>query len=259
MMTSSFMGAAEPPPISNEPTLWASMPVSVGEGDLTGLSVVLRQGLRVSGRVEFDGSAERPAADQLSRILILIEPVEGTMDRIATQPGRVLASGQFNTSGVAAGKYFVRVAGAPSGWTLKGAMLGDRDLADSPVQLETSDVPDVVITFTDRPSSLTGQVQLSEQASKEGTEVIVFPADWKSRIETGLNPRRFRRVGVSANGMYDITPLPSGAYYVAAIRETGAGDWMDPKLLEYLGASAAHVQIDDGEKAVQNLRLQEAR
>jgi hypothetical protein len=144
---------------------------------------------------------------------------------------------------------------------MKGAMLGDRDLSDSPIQLETSDVPDVVITFTDRPSSLTGHVQSKEQASKEGIEVVVFPADSKAWVDKdkGINPRRFRRVGVSPTGSYEITPLPPGAYYVAAIRESEATDWMDPKVLESLSTSAAHVQIDDGEKAVQNLRVQEVR
>jgi hypothetical protein len=258
MMTSSFMGAAEPPPVSNEPTLWSTMPVAVGAADLTGLTVVLRQGLRISGRVEFDGAAERPTPDQLSRITVVIEPVDGQLDRTSTPPGRVQANGQFSTYGVPAGKYFVRAVSGPQGWTMKGAMLGDRDLSDSPVQLDASDVSDVVITFTDRPASLSGQVQ-SDQSAKEGIEVIVFPADSKAWTDTGINPRRFRRVAVTASGAYDITPLPAGTYYVAAVREAASTDWMDPKFLENLGASAAHVQIDDGEKAVQNLRAQEVR
>jgi uncharacterized protein (DUF2141 family) len=258
MMTSSFVGA-ELPPVPKEPTLWASMPVSVAEGEVTGLSVVLRPGLKIAGRVEFDGAAERPPADQLSRILVVIEPVDGQLDRTTTPPGRVESSGEFNTYGVPPGKYFVRVAVPPSGWTMKGALLGDRDLSDSPVQLVSSDISDVVITFTDRPSSLSGQVQVSEQAGREGAEVIVFPADSKAWSDSGSNPRRFRRVAVTATGSYTITPLPSGAYYVAAIRESAATDWTDPKFLEDLAASAAHVQIDDGEKAVQNLRLQEVR
>ena len=257
-MTSSFMGAAEPPPVSNEPTLWATVPVSIGAADLNGLTVVLRQGLRISGRVEFDGAAERPTPDQLSRIIVAIEPLDGQLDRTTTPPGRVQANGQFKTYGVPAGKYFVRAVGSPQGWTMKSALLGDRDLSDSPVQLDASDVSDVVITFTDRPASLSGQVQV-EQSAKEGIEVIVFPADSKAWTETGMNPRRFRRVSVTANGAYDIALLPAGTYYVAAVRESAATDWMDPKFLENLGASAAHVQIDDGEKAMQNLRVQEVR
>src|SRR5262249_39711146 len=46
---------------STAPTLFAEMPVSVGDADVTGLSVALRVGPRVSGRVEFDGSVPVPA------------------------------------------------------------------------------------------------------------------------------------------------------------------------------------------------------
>jgi hypothetical protein len=257
-MMSSFVGA-EAPSVPNEPTLWASMPMSVSEGDVTGLSVVLRPGIKITGRVEFDGTAERPTPDQLTRILVVIEPVDGQFDRTASPPGRIESSGQFNTYGVPAGKYFVRAVGAPPSWTLKGAFLGDRDLSDTPVLLDSSDVADVLITFTDRPSSLSGQVQLNQQSARDGAEVIVFPADSKAWLDTGMNPRRFRRVAVGANGAYDVTPLPAGMYYAAAIRESAPNDWMDPKFLETIAPSAAHIQIDYGEKAVQNLRLQEAR
>jgi uncharacterized protein (DUF2141 family) len=257
-VTTSFAGA-EPPGVSSEPTLWASMPLSVGDTDLTGVNVLLRNGLRVTGRAEFDGAAEKPTPDQLSRMLVMIEPLEGLVDRSITPPGRVDARGQFSTFGVPAGKYFIRVpAGAPTGWTLKGAFLGDRDVSDVPFELE-SDVSDVVLSFTDRPASLTGQVQVSEQAAREGVVVIAFPADSKAWQDAGPNSRRMRRVAVSESGTYTIPSLPIGAYYVAAIREAAASDWTDPKFLEPLTASAAHVQIAEGEKAVQNLRIQEVR
>src|SRR5262249_26844499 len=44
-------------------TMWAQVPVSVGDQDVTGLGVTLRQGLRASGRIVFEGSAAPPTAD----------------------------------------------------------------------------------------------------------------------------------------------------------------------------------------------------
>jgi uncharacterized protein (DUF2141 family) len=259
MVVSSSGPSPEPPPIPQEPTLWASVPVSVGDSDVTNLTVPLRNGVRINGRVDFDGAKEKPSPDALSRLLVVVEPVDGIVDRVSSPPGRVDAKGQFTTYGVAGGKYFVRVPNPPSGWTFNGAMLGERDLSDTPIDLDAADIADVVLTFTDRPSSLSGSVQMNEAAAREGVAVVVFPADSKAWMEGGANPRRMRRVATTDAGTFDISPLPPGAYYVAAIRESAGTDWMDPKFLESLVAGAAHVQIEAGEKATQNLRVLEAR
>ena len=243
-----------------EPTLWATVPVSVGDTDVSGMSVVLSTGLRVSGRVEFEGAADKPSPEQLARIPVLIEPIDwGQMDRNVTPPGRIDVKGHFTSYGVPGGRYYVRAATAPTGWTFKGAFLGERDISDMPLELEATDVSDVVLTFTDRPASLSGTVQLTERSARDGVAVIVFPADAKAWMNTGATPRRMRKVATSDSGSYNIAALPAGSYYVAAVSETVASDWQDPAFLEQLAASAAHVQVGDGEAATQSLRVQEVR
>lgn len=259
MTISSFNQNLEVPPSPAEPTMWATMPVGVGDADVSGVNVVLRAGLRVSGRVEFDGAAEKPAAEQLSRIPVLFEPVEGQMDRMATPPGRIDAKGQFTSYGLAGGRYYVRVNSPPTGWTFRGAFVGERDVSDVPLELDAADVGDVVLQFTDRPASLSGTVQLTERAARDGVAVIVFPADSKAWMDGRANPQRLRKVAVADNGAYSVSPLPAGAYYVAAVSETTAGDWQDPAFLEQLVTGAALVRIDEGEKATESLRIQEIR
>jgi Carboxypeptidase regulatory-like domain len=258
-ISGSFNPNPEVPPVPAEPTMWATMPLAIGDADVSGVNIVLRTGARVSGRVEFEGAADKPAADQLSRIMVLFEPVDGQMDRISTPPSRIDAKGQFTSYGLAGGHYYIRVPSAPTGWTFRGAFLGERDVSDISLELDTTDVADVVLRFTDRPSSLSGTVQLTERAAREGVAVIVFPADSKAWMETNANPRRMRKVAVDDTGSYTVSPLPAGAYYVAAVSDSVAGDWQDPAFLEQLVTGAAHVQIDDGEKATQSLRIQEIR
>jgi hypothetical protein len=259
VVISSMTAAAEPPPIPADPTFWATVPLAVSDTDVTGVAVTLRTGVRITGRVEFDGSAEKPAKEQLTRIPVLIEPADGQLDRLTTPPGRIDARGQFTTYGVPAGKYFIRVAGAPPGWTFKGSMLGDRDVSDVPLELDASDVSDVVITFTDRPAALSGTVELTQRTRKTGASVIVFPADSKSWMDSGTNPRRMRRVGTTNAGAYQIGGLPPGEYYLAAIPDDFDGDWQDPKVLETLTQGATHVQLSDGDKTTRDLRVQEVR
>ena len=257
MMTGSFTPNPELPAIPTEPTLWGSLAIAVDDADITGMSVLLRTGVKVSGRVEFDGNAEKPAPDQLSRISVLVEPFDGHMDHASI--GRIDAKGEFTIYGLAAGRYYIRGGQPSAGWTFKGAFLGDRDVSDDPLELDSTDVADVVITFTDRPASLAGTVQQAERAARDGVAVVVFPADSKAWLDMGANSRRMRKVAVTDSGAYDVPALPAGAYYVAAVSEAAAGDWRDPAFLEQLAPGAAHVQITDGEKATQSLRLQEVR
>src|SRR5690606_28750145 len=60
-------GSSAPLPISDEPTLWANVPVSVGESDVTDLSVMMGAGARLSGSLAFDGNAPKPDVDRLVR------------------------------------------------------------------------------------------------------------------------------------------------------------------------------------------------
>jgi hypothetical protein len=246
------------PPTPTEPTLWASIPVSVGDADVTDVNVVLRQGVRISGRVEFTGAATPPTPDQLTRTILLVEPLSGQLERMTTPPARVDARGQFTTVGVPGGKYVLRVGASPPGWMVKGAMLGDRDISETPIDLESGDVTGVVLVFTDRLAALSGTVQATEAALRDGAMVVVFPAESKAWTEGVVGSRRLRRVTATEAGTYTVAGLPAGAYYVAAIPDMST-DWMDPAFLESLVPIATHVQVEDAEQATQNLRLQEVR
>src|SRR5262249_4010358 len=54
--------------------LWAEEHISVGEGGLKDLRVQLRPSLRISGRMQFIGAAQPPAAQVLSRLSISFRP-----------------------------------------------------------------------------------------------------------------------------------------------------------------------------------------
>ena len=141
-VSGSFAPNTEVAPVPGEPTMWATVPVAVGDADITGVNIVLRTGLRVSGRVEFEGAADKPTPEQLSRIPVFIEPVDGQMDRGVTPPGRIDAKGQFTVLRTAR-RPLLRPLRRPTGWTLKGAFLGERDLSDVPLDLDSTDVADV--------------------------------------------------------------------------------------------------------------------
>ncbi len=67
-------------PIQGAPTsgpIWLHAPLSVGIQDIEGLTLTATTGLRVSGRLDFEGDLSRPRTSA-SRVQIAIEPADTT-------------------------------------------------------------------------------------------------------------------------------------------------------------------------------------
>ena len=257
MVTTSGPAGGARAPIPDDPTIFAEQPVAVADSDLTGVVVPLQRGARITGRLEFDGTRERPEPSALSRIAIVPERADAGSQgpfTLSIPSGGADESGAFKTYGIPPGRYFVRVPGAPPGWTLKSVISEGRDLSDTPLDLRGADVANVVITFTDRPTKLTGIARTSAGTPDPEAMVVVFPADTAAWTDFGMNPRRMRSARPGKGGSYTFTGLPAGEYYVAALREDTVAQWQDPAVLEELSRSAPTVRLADGESRVQDVK-----
>jgi uncharacterized protein (DUF2141 family) len=258
MTTMVGPSASGPAPVPDDPTLFAEAPVTVGNRDVNDLIVTVQRGARVTGRLEFDGTRERPAGLPLTRVPISLDRVEGVTTGATPfggiPTGHADETGAFKTYGVAAGRYIVRVGGAPPGWMLKSVTFDGRDISESPVDLGAADLNGVVVTFTDHPTRLTGAVHTAEGNADADATVIVFPVDQNGWTDYGLNPRRVRRAHASRTGGFSFTGLPAGDYYVTAIHEDTTPQWEDPKVLDTLAGSASQVHLGDGDARTQDVK-----
>jgi hypothetical protein len=248
-----------PPPLPTEPTLWATMPLSVADADITGVSITLRQGLRLSGRLQFDGSRPPPTAAQLQRASIQITPLEARTFFLAPQ-SRVDPEGQFVAIGFDPGLYQISAAlnlpaqpQGGSGWTLKSVTVGGRSLADDPLEVGDRDISDIVIAFTDRANQITGTVINERGQPDASAEVVLFPADGQAWRKSIPNTRRIRGARTSPTGVYEFSGLQVGEYFVIAVNGTSSMNLQDPKFLEALIPMATRVIVTDGDKKTQEL------
>jgi hypothetical protein len=246
--------AVAPPPVPGDPTLCANVPLSVGNGSLSGLVVALQPGPRVSGRLEFDGTSDKPTPRQLQDVRIALESVDGTPlpQRLSFETGHPDENGQFVTTGVPPGRYLLRVTTTIPGWFFRGALAEGRDLADAPVDLR-ADVRNVVLAFTDRPSSIGGTVQ-GDHGPDGDAVVIAFPTDPGSWIDHGSSQRRLRTTRAAKDGAYTLPFLPPGEYYVVAVKDEFVGDPYEPAFLESLVHAAQQVRLIEGDRKIQDLR-----
>ena len=240
-----------------EPTLWTSMPIAVDATPVAGVALNLREGYTVSGRIEFQGAADRPTPDQMTRIVVVAEPVDGQRMR-AMPDGRVTADGRFETAGMLPGRYVLRAMNAGRAWTLHSVTLGGVDVSDTPLDVQR-DSQGVVVIFTDQPSNLRGVVRDGQGQTDEAAAVLVFPADSRHWVDYGVNPRRMRLARTGDDGDYAFSGLPAGDYFLLAIPEEYSGEWQDPRFLEQAAITASRFTVTDGGQHTQDLTTQPFR
>jgi hypothetical protein len=233
------------PPASTEPTLWATLPVQVAESDVTGLAVVLRNGLRVRGRVQFEGKKDKPLPEEMARIAITLAPI-GARPAAPFPPGRATPDGDFATADYPPGQYFVN-ANMP-GWTLARVMRGAANVADAPLDLDARDVDGVTVVFTDQAATIGGHVTDTAGVADTTADVIAFPADSDAWRQAPFSPRRYRTLSTTKAGDYEFAGLPAGDYFIVAVKNELTDNWQDPKFLEKLTGLATRATLKDGDK-----------
>jgi len=235
--------------LPSTPLMWAEQPVTVDAADVGSVTVALRSGTKVRGRVEFNGTLPKPAPETLDRMQIALDPAdERTASKAASAiRGRVERTGLFATIGAPAGRYVVTVGGLPDGWHLQGVMMGGRDASVDPLDIAAADVAGVTIVLTDRPSAISGRVSTPAGAPDTQATVIVFPVDPAARIDHGAAPRQVRAERTDRHGAFVASGLPAGRYFVGAVPEALASDWQRPAFLEALARTAVQIDLAAGE------------
>jgi hypothetical protein len=225
-------------------------------GSDTAVSVVLQPGVAVSGRVVFEGDTLKPPTNLAQMRMSLNAVLTGRAAAIGVPPASVDASGAFTFTGVTPGRYrlFGSVPGstATSGWQPKSAFIDGRDAFDVPLDVGSTDVGGLVVTYTDRPTELAGTIQ--DAAGRPAPEywVIVFPSD-----KTFWTPqsRRIQAKRPSNDGRFSFPNLPPGEYLIAAVTDVEQGEWYDAGFLSRIVPAALRVPLAEGEKKMQDLKI----
>lgn len=235
--------------------LFGDSALIVGDQGVSDVTVPLRPGVHIRGRVRYESTT--PVTPP--RFSAYIESADGTVPaNQRLQTTQIDAQGSFVTTGRRPGLYLLRVllSSAPSsvGWFFKGAMLGGRDISIVPVELGDADIADVVLTFSDKPNAEISGVVIGANGSDVSASVVVFPVERERWTNTGSRPRALRLIGTDSNGRYQVSDLPPGEYFVAPTA-TALPTWADPASLQVLARTATRVQLADAEKKVMELRL----
>jgi hypothetical protein len=224
------------------------MPLTIADSHVSGVVLQMQEGAAVSGRVVFEGLAAAPprATGGFS-----LSAADGRA-MPCCPAAQVTAAGEFRTQGYAPGRYYANVTNV-SGWYLKAVTAGGRDILRSPLVVENQPIDDVVVTFTQRESSLEGRVTTRNGVSDPDTAVLVFPTNYQA-MAAGVNPRIVRLTRpASQTGAFSLPNVVPGEYLVAAVPDGDLPNWRDLDAIQKLAQFATRVTVAPGEKKVVNL------
>jgi hypothetical protein len=201
----------------------------------------------------FDGRG-RPAemaSDLGATRLVLIPPDQSTFSDVAPASAMIGRDGTFTSVAMPPGKYLLAVSGQPSGWRVRSAMISGRDIADSPIDLQT-DLNLATVTMTNRPASVAGKVLTRTGEPATYAIVLVFPAVRSLWTDFGLG-RRLRSAVAGGDGGFSVADLPAGDYFVTAVNTVPDSGWRDEVWLTALAGLSTRVTV--AEDVVRNVGL----
>lgn len=240
-------GRGAPPPSAS--ALFGMAVVTVNGADVD-TTITMDSGVKVAGRLVFDGTTAKPPAD-LTRIRITLSAARSKIPTIGVPAANADATGAFVFNGVTPGRYRLAATGA-GGWFMRSATLDGRDTLDEPVDVGRVDVSGAEIRLTDVQSEISGD--LLDAAGQPAPQyfIIVFSADKAHWVPQS---RRIQSVRPANDGKFKVLNLPAGEYYIVAVTDVEQGQWYDPAFLTDLVEASAKITLGDGEKKTQSLRI----
>jgi hypothetical protein len=229
---------------------WTQQALNVGDAGITGLAVAMRPGVRIEGRVELNVTSGVTSRSS-QRQVVSLQPVRAVMWR-STQ-AVVQSDGTFRSAGDPPGRYVVN-ASSPPGWFWHSTSLAGKPILDEIIELGSTEVSGLVVTFGERTNRVSGLVSDVAGAPDADAAVIVFPADSTTWRESIFSSRRERKVLATSAGAYEIATLAPGDYYVAAVSARVSLRWQEPQFLERLIAGATRISLGVDDQKIVPLR-----
>ena len=239
---------------------WAAATVDVN-GGTPNVTLNLRPGLTMTGRVVFDAGTPQPTP-VATQVRVSMGPDTG-LSRAANAPfpaappavTNPAADGSFELRGLTPGAWILTAvvpgASGPGGWWLRSATVNGKDLLDAPIEIGDRDLSNVEVRFTNRHTEIAGTLLGADGKPASNLVIIAMPED--RALWTSL--RRVQQTRPSTDGRFSFADLPPGAYLLAAVTDVAADDWRTAEFLAAIATAGVEVALGDGQKVTQDLRI----
>src|SRR5262249_42083380 len=119
----------------------------------------------------------------------------------------------------------------------------------------TTDIDNVVITFTDHPAQITGTVTADAGQIVAGSIAMIFPVEPAAWVDFGRSSKRITQTQVALTGVFRLPAPPAGEYFLVAVADQQGVDFQNAAFLAKAAAAADRIQVRDGEPISHPLTL----
>jgi protocatechuate 3,4-dioxygenase beta subunit len=219
--------------------------IEVGAAGLDTVSVPLRPGVAIQGKIFLDGTP--PANFKPSQLRVNVQPAEDLgigMGMGGGGNGQVSDDGSFTLQNVAPMDYRVRVGGLPQGAYLMAGRIGSDDAVNRPFTI-TGDQPVVLqlqIGFS--AGRVQGTVVDEKGSSYQGVLATLVPEDSR-RLRTDV----YFSSPTDQYGRVSFANVPPGIYKLFAWEDIPSGAYQDPEYIQRFEDRGKVVKVDPGATA----------
>jgi hypothetical protein len=227
---------------------FASVPVTVGGDDATGLVIMTSPGATATGRVVFE-DGEKPDTRLFVRTAAIVPGATFSNSSVGVNPDMTFTAGGLTE------RQTFRLGAVPEGWFLKSVTHRGVEITDTGYDFKPGErVSGIQILLTRRATTLTGVVQDDRGDPVGDYSVVAFSSD---RGKWGYLTRFVRSARPDQDGRFTIRALPPDDYLVVAVEYLESGQEFDPEQLRAWEPMATKVSVEEG--GTQSVTLKLAR
>ena len=225
-----------------------SVPLTVRGEDVTDLRIVTSRGATISGRVVFEGASARPPTSE-QRVFALPPGLAGggwfsTGSSVYDFPpdGAVASDGTFQLAG-ASGRVQLDAGGGD--WIVKSITLNGREITGEVMDVTGANaVSGIVITLTDKVTSVAGMVRGQDGQPVPNYMVILLPRD---SMDPAAASRWIHTTRSDGNGRFQVRRVLPGRYVAAAVEYIEPGQEFAPEFQQLWRRGARELAVVDGQ------------
>jgi protocatechuate 3,4-dioxygenase beta subunit len=223
---------------------FARMSIAVGGNDISGVALITKPGITISGRVLFPGKMPATVDGAPLRVTAAsANPEEfGRSTLFRPDNGLIDETGRFQIRDVS-GQVLFRLSGLPVNLALRSVTLNGVDITDRPYDTVNGDLAGLALAIGE-PSRVNGTARNARGEPVRDFRIALFPANAKPTL---LTSRFVRTAGADPNGRFDVMQLPAGEYVGAAVESFEQGEEWDPALQQRLLPAARRFAVKEGQ------------
>jgi len=224
-------------------------PITVTNGDVEGVAVVLTTAVPLPGKVSVEGQGLE-AATGIDRMRVT---VRAPLDSIAATgnqpaPGVVRADGTFQIAGLREGEFMVQAGALPVGFYVKSINYGGSDVLNAPFKFSGSASGTMDVVLRSGLGRITGVVSDARSQGVARVLAVLIP---QQRDRSDL----YRTSTTDQTGQFNFANVVPGSYRIFSWEAFEQGMQYDPDLLKKHEQQGRVVQVTESTEQKVDLRM----